>query len=1323
MNFIRFFLLFFFLSFIPYYSYPHDVLKIGFEKISINEGLSQSSCRCIEQDRKGFLWVGTTDGLNRYNGYSFEVFKHDPENDNSLSHNYIREICEDRNGYIWIGTEGGGLDRFDPAKEVFRHYRNDPDDPDSLCSDRIYSLYQDSLCRLWVGTYEGLCLYDEKNDRFIRYTHDPANPHSLGNNFVLCIFEDSADNLWFGTVDGLHKYNPEKEEFLRYTCQPGNSNSLCDNRIYTINEIRDQVLCIGTEKGISLFDTENKTFVLFDEKKVGPGGKRISSLFYDSSGFLWIGTNGDGLYLYNINDDSFMHFVHSQGTEYNLSDNFIKTIFEDDTGIIWIGTGNGGLSKYDKNKYHFKAYLPGTGNQGGLNNNFVWAICEDQDRGDLLVGTSAGINRINRKTKKIKYIRHNPVDPGSLCNDRIHAIHKDNDGDLWVATFDGLSLLKKGDVKYIHFFHDPDDISSISHNNVYCIFEDTKGHLWFGTYNGLNRFDKKTQTFFRYLNIPDDGLSISCNTVYCILEDSCNDFWVGTYDGLNKMDRKTGSFKRYLHIPGEPSSLSNNSIFCLYEDSGKNLWVGTWSGGVNQYHREKEMFSAYREKDGIANDVVYGIIEDSSKNLWMSTNIGLSCLNPATSKVTTYDVHDGLVCNEFNFGAYYKSIDGTFYYGTVEGLVSFNPMDIMKDPHTPNVAITEFRVFNDLVRVSDGSYLSKSIQETEEITLDFNISVFSFEFAALHYSAPERNQYAYMLEGFDKNFIMCGTRRFVSYTNLDPGEYTLRVLGSNKDGVWNTQGASLKIRINPPLWKTWWAYSLYIAISAGIIFMIMRYRIRRNREACEKKVNEMKIQGLKKLNEQRTNFFINIAHEIKTPITLIINYLNQYIKKRGFTKELDIIKVNIEKMARDIINFFDSEKLAKGKLYYNNNLISNLTQILKDRIILFSEFAQKKNIRFFYNTGDNVFIKADPLAVDRIINNLLDNAVKFTHPGGSVSVCIETCEKKAVLSVSDNGPGIPGKKIQNIFIPYYQIMQEKMKNEGMGVGLFIVKRIVESLNGTIRVESTPGQGSAFTVSIPLCGNMADVDEIRQKPRSGPLINQPAFQETGNCTSGNKSIRTVFIVEDNKDVLGLLKETIGKKYRIITAADGKEALKKLESYPEPDIIISDIMMDGMDGFCFFNELKKKKKFIDVPVIFLTAKAGVREKLKGLAMGAVDYIYKPFIVEEVLFKVDSILSNRELQRRRDYEEMKKKIISTFTIDQEGERAKNNFVKMCHHYNISPREKEVIEKLILGLENKEIAAVLNISINTVRNHISSIYEKCGVQNRVEFVNLIRQ
>jgi signal transduction histidine kinase/DNA-binding NarL/FixJ family response regulator len=957
-----------------------------------------------------------------------------------------------------------------------------------------------------------------------------------------------------------------------------------------------------------------------------------------------------------------------------------------------------------------------------LNNNFVWAICENKEEGDLLIGTSAGINRIKMETGEIQYIRHNPVDPGSLCNDRIHAIHRDTDGNLWVATFDGLSFLRKGHSKFIHFFHDPDDPSTISHNNVYCIYEDSKGTLWFGTYDGLNRFDKKTRTFYHFLNNSDDTSSISCNTVFCLFEDSSKSLWVGTYEGLNKMDGKTGTFKRYVHLPGNPSSLSNNAIFCLYEDSQNNLWIGTWGGGVNQYLREKELFIAYREKDGIANDVVYGILEDSNKDLWMSTNHGLSRLNPATGRFITYDVHDGLICNEFNFGAYYTSTDGTFYFGTVEGLTTFNPADIKPDPHAPQVVITEFRVFNDLVRVTDGSYLSKSIHETEEITLDQRISVFSFEFASLHYSTPERNQYAYMLEGFDKDFITCGTRRFASYTNLDPGEYIFRVTGSNKDGVWNTRGVSLKIRINPPLWKTWWAYSLYIATGVGIILVFMRYRIRRHRETYAQKLSEMKIEGLKKLNEQRTNFFINIAHEIKTPLTLIINYLNRYIENRGLSKELNIIKVNIEKMARDIINFFDSEKLVKGKLSYNNDLMSNFTQILKEKAALFEELAQKKNIRFSCNTDDTIFINADPLAVERIINNLLDNAVKFTYPGGSVTIYLETREKEAVLTVSDNGPGIPRKKIQNIFIPYYQVMQEKMKNEGMGVGLFIVKKIVESLKGTIRVESKSGQGSVFTVIIPICDNTAGFYNVKEKPIFSSLYLPPNSLKTNHSVGGNKCKSTVFIVEDNKDLLELLKESMCHKYRVITATSGTEALKKLKSYSEPDIIISDIMMDGMDGYYFYQELKKNKNLVDIPFIFLTAKAGDQEKLKGLAMGAVDYIYKPFIVQEVLFKVDSIIRNRVSQRRNDYEAMKKKMIATFTIKQGGEEGKNKFVKMCRLYNISPREKEVIEKLILGLENKEIAAVLNISINTVRNHISSIYEKCRVQNRVEFVNLIR-
>ncbi len=816
------------------------------------------------------MWFGTEDGLNKYNGYDFTTYQLDPNNPFSISSNIIRDVHEDRSGILWIATNGGGLNRFDRSTEQFVRYQNDPNDPNSISSDYVWSIYEDDSGTLWIGTDGGgLNKLVRNNDdeippKFIHYKHEPNNPHSISHDRILKITGDRSGKLWIGTRNGgLNRFDPTSGHVARFIHDPNNPNSLSHNTVRAILQDASDVLWIGTDGGgLNKLDFKADGSPIFTHYRHVPDGlnslsdDRVWAVHEIEPGIFLIATNGGGLNYLDSSTEDFIRYQHDPNDPYSIGIDYIYSIYEDRAGIVWIGTDIGGISKLSKYKYKFALYQNDANDINSLSDNNTWSFYEDE-AGDLWIGTrGGGLNRFDRKTDEFSQYRNNPSDSNSLPHDHVRCIYSDRSGTFWLGTDGGgLSKFIPGDndnpsLAFINYQHDPRNPNSISGNRIYSILEDDHRNLWVATRTGgLNKListgNQTEAQFASYQYEPDNPNSLGDNFVYKIYQDRSDDLWIGTFTaGLDRLifdnaDDARPTFEHYRHDVNDSNSLSNNCILTIYEDRSGSLWVGTGGGGVNKLIRDGKnshnaRFVRYTEEDGLANDFVYGILEDDQGHLWLSTNRGFSKFNPKTETFKNYDERDGLQSNEFNGGAYYKNRSGKMFFGGINGFNAFYPDNVLDNPYVPSISVTDFQIFNKPVSIGEHSPLKKHITETAEIGLSYTQNIFSFEIAALDYTTPDKNQYKYMMEGFDKDWIFTDAdNRIVTYMNLDPGEYVFRVRGSNNDAIWNEEGTSIRIIITPPIWETWWLRVLVALGAIGLAFVGYQNRLRHVRMKIE----------------------------------------------------------------------------------------------------------------------------------------------------------------------------------------------------------------------------------------------------------------------------------------------------------------------------------------------------------------------------------------------------------------------------------------------------------------------------------------------------------
>lgn len=832
---------------IPGIAEGKDVLpRVTFEKIVVEKKLSQHGIQSILQDKKGFIWVGTQGGLNRFDGYGFTSFRHQPFTSDTLSDNYIRDFLEDENGIMWIATRGGGLNRFDPGTGRFSHYLPQSGNTRSISSANIFCLHLDRQGRLWIGTIGGgLCLLDRSSMTFTRYIHNASNPSGLSSNRIVSLAEDSSGYIWVGTEGGgLNRFDPATGAAVVFRHKDDDPGSLAGDCVWSIYEDKKGTLWVGTCSGLDKYDKDQNRFFHYRHDPSDPHSLShplVSEIIEGGDGRLWIGTGtsntiGRGLNIFDPGTGTF--YRQPLGKKHKAGEPLaVCALLRDKTGIIWLGSLGDGLYKYVPHKHRFPVCLYGEDQHCGLPGSRVWALYETSDRKLWVSTLGSGLNCWDRRTDTWTSYTHRPGDENSLINNSVRAILEDADGILWVGTDGGLDKLNRRTGVFSHYQESPGSIHRLSSNDVSCLAEGPLGFIWVGTWGGgLNRLDKSTGRFTHFPFQPGNPRSLSGDKVTTIFFDFNRRMWVGTASkGLNRWDPKQKRFIHYLHDMNDETTISSNVVMSLYQDTPATLWVGTWGGGLNKLDIEKGTFVNYVYANAPTNSSIMGLLGDKKHNLWMSTTNGLFKFEPVSKLFTNYTEDDGLQGDEFNQDSYHLSPSGEMFFGGTNGFNYFYPENIKTNTNVPVLALTDFKIFGQSVPVNKWN--------KSHIRLDYWQNHFSFEFTALEYTNPNNNRYAYKMEGFDTDWIFCGVRRHATYTNLDGGEYVFRVMGSNSDGIWNTAGLFVKITVTPPYWQTLWFRLLLGGILTGAVLILFLLRTRNlRRELFQQEKFKRKLQ-------------------------------------------------------------------------------------------------------------------------------------------------------------------------------------------------------------------------------------------------------------------------------------------------------------------------------------------------------------------------------------------------------------------------------------------------------------------------------------------------
>lgn len=1254
--------------------------RVKFERISIEQGLSQSSINTILQDSEGFLWFGTQEGLNKYDGYEFRIYKHRPNNPNSLAHNWIKTLTEDCFGNIWIGTFGGGLSMFDRQQNKFYNFQYDSANPGSLSNNTVLALWEDNNHFLWIGTYNGLeqlrLPLESKSTTglpphpkvasFRHFRKLPDSLESLNSDTVLTIYQNGQETLWIGTPAGLAKLKLDDQNIARFFHFPVLPTQKRKLAVTAIGDAGDGYLWVGTPEGLFRFDIIQKTFIKIDNQTTPPGSTHnfhVTSLLTDRNGALWIGSRS-GLARFSpnpsTNADSWqIHFEHFQNLPYDLSslsDNNVLSLYEDHAGVIWVGT-KVGINKFAPALLKFPHITQTPGNPHGLSSRRVYSIYEDHNQ-VLWIGTDNGLNQAlpdgweSDNTEDVHFV-HFPLQPHNrLSSPFILSLTEDAEGLLWIGTADGLNQLdaRRKQVKF--FKHNAFDPHSLGHNTIFSLLADRQGDLWIGTAGGglsrLKREDRERQHFTRYRHKPGDGQTLSDNYVFTIYQDNTDTLWIGTALGLNKFFSRENRFIHYQHDPGNPKSLSNNTVFCIYEpppdSSGKKtLWLGT-RGGLVKFDREREEFFHYRSEDGLPNEVIYGILADDRGNLWVSTNQGLSRFDPRAQTFRNYYATDGLQSNEFNQGAYFKNPNGYLFFGGINGFNRFKPTEILDNSYIPPIVLTAFRKFDRLVE------MEQALSQLQPIQLSYKDNFFSLEFAALDFTNPDRNQYAYKLEGFDREWIYCGNRRYASYTNLDGGTYTFRVKGSNNDRVWNENGTAITIRVIPPPWKTWWAYTLYGLLLLGSVLGFVGLRTKA--QAKKIKQQQIVVESLKRLDRLKDEFLANTSHELRTPLNGIIGIAESMLD--GATGELSemqhrnifLIVTSGRRLANLINDILDFSRLKNKDIILQCKPVN--MRLLTEVVFAISKpLVGNKPLEMINEIPEDLpTVNGDESRLQQILQNLIGNAIKFTAQG-RISVSGVDRGDSVEICVADTGIGIPKDKFEDIFKSFEQVDASISREYGgTGIGLSITRQLVHLHGGTIRVQSELGQGAKFIFTLPVKDQKEnEVNEepyTIQYPKSReepvtplqlPLANRP---ENIPLNGGNSNaLSKILIVDDEVVNLQVLQNFLSlRHYQVIKCTNGMEALSLIrEQNLQPDLLLLDVMMPKMSGYEVCSILRKEYSLYELPILMLTAKSRTEDLLAGFESGANDYLSKPFDKRELLSRINTLLDLKKAIQEHD------------------------------------------------------------------------------------------
>jgi signal transduction histidine kinase/CheY-like chemotaxis protein/ligand-binding sensor domain-containing protein len=1212
-------------------------------------GLSQNTINCLYKDKYGFMWLGTQDGLNKYDGYKVTVYKHNINNSRSLPANHITSVCEDQEGNLWVGTRTAGVSRYDRKSDEFFNYKNSLSNSGSITSNTITILYKDKRSNLWVGTANGLNLFDKASGKFKRFVSVAGDITTLDDNNITAIYEDDDQRLWVGTANGLNLLDRATGKFKRYTDK---SHKTSGNIIYSICEDDNHQLWLGTNKGLKCLNLSSATFLYYpvdEDDNSADGINPVFTVQKTKGNKFWLGTNTT-LQMFDVGKKQLIPINNKTIEDNQMPNDGIYSMLED-AGILWIGTTSQGILKYDKNLSLFPSFKTSL-TQIPSAKNIVRGIAEDKD-GNLYLATDAGLDYYNRNTGAYHSYLHSKSNKNSLLSNYTTAVVvSKKSGMVWVGTYS--SGLDCFDPKSQRFKHYTASSKQLSSNYIFTLLEDSKGNIWIGTDAGLNVIDQ-TGKVTVYLNTRGGKGKIEEDIIQVLHEDKQGNIWIGNYtNGISIFNPVSKSFSQ---LTTQNSKLNSDVISSLYEDEAGNMWVGTMEGGLNFYDTRLKKFTAfYTEQNGLINNTINYITQDKKGFLWLTTNQGIVRFDPIKKAFRNFCLNNGLKTLEFNIQSGIRLHNGELAFGSINGFNIINPLQLNFNYHPPSVILTDFELFNKpIVDYSGKSPLKQTLLTSSSVTLNYDQSIFSIAFAALDYTLPSQNQYSYQLQGFDEEWR----------TNLDPGEYLFKVRGSNNDGVWSKNTTSLVVIIKPPFWMTWWFRSLSILLIVGGVYMIYYLRVRylnRQKEELQKQVKERtyalqlvnselqvqteelqeqseelisKTSALEQMNKELTRqkaqeeqarqeadrankakstFLATMSHEIRTPMNGVLGMASLLaetkldIEQREYT---DAILTSGESLLNVINDVLDFSKIESGHMQLDPHDFE-LRKCIEDVLELFSSKAFESGIDLMCHIDNNVpiFINADSFRLKQVLANLVSNAIKFT-PKGEIVITVtaktyDTNQLKLFFTVKDTGIGIPEDKINKLFKAFNQLDSSvTRKYGGTGLGLVISERLVRLLGGSIAVKSKAGLGSTFSFDIKCKKSNARVQV-----------------STGNTVIFEN--KKVLIIDDNSTNLLILDTQLSKlKMEVFEAYSGQRALTILQDVKDIDIIITDMQMPDMDGV----EASKKIKAIhpNIPIVLLSSIGNETQKEHP---GLFEYVLTKPVRQQALYNViEAVLQKQQ------------------------------------------------------------------------------------------------
>ena len=1250
-----------------------------FQKIDQSQGLSSSRITGIVKEEGGFVWISTQYGLNRYDGHSVKVYN---KQNSNIPTNDISGLYLDSKNRLWLTSYGKGLILYEKDKDEFTSFKHFEEDEKSIISNRVNSIIEDAAGNLWVCTEKGLSLFNFEKNEFHNYTFNESNPIN-----VISLFEDSQRRLWVGTSSsGLFLFHRQTKQLVKIN----QDLNVTINAILELNS--NQILMATTGNGLLVLDIKNDKISTYlkSQKEFSKKTLIVRSMTKSRKGSLWLGTDGFGLYeIKNPNGSNAdaINYMQNVQQSFSLSGNAIYALTEDENANLWIGTAWNGINVLD-NKRQTEIIFS---DFRGVNPSPVLSVFQNEQY--LYLGLDGnGLNVYDKINNKTYFF-----DEQKIQAKYIQKIMQTQDGNIWMGTFNNGLLkfnLKTQEVK--QYLHNEFDENSLSFNDVRDIIEDEKNNLWISTWGGgLNYLNTQTDEFEQF--------DIRNNNLISLLKDE-NKLWITSYGGgLSIFDIESEQLETFVHNENDKTSINSNNVFSILKDANGYLWIGTSGEGINRMNLKTKTIERFDMDENIRYKTITSIVEDEENNIWFGTKDGIIKYNYSSE---SFSIPSSLT-GDFHINSVFKDEAGFLYFGGLKGVIKFNPDNLKDFNLQPKVVISNFKIFNkefdyNQDRIKDNTEVSR-----DEITLKYFQDVITFEFAALKFPFSNTCEYAIKMENFDEEWRNVGKDRTVTYTNLYPGEYAFKVKSRVVGSEWSESFTSVNMTILRPFWFTWWAFCIYI-----LLFLLFLYGYRKVSITYATLKNNL---ALEKLTHQKDNelyqlkqkFFTNISHEIRTPVTLILSSINRLfetdkLKEGKQIKAAHTIRRNSNLLLRLVNELLDTRKLEAKEIQLNvseNELVS----FVKDIYLSFKDVAADRDIKYIFKTDVNsILLWFDKAQFEKVVFNLISNAFKFTNDNGTIEVHIETALDEVFLKVHDSGIGISDENLKRIFHKFYQVKSDHTdKNRGFGLGLAIVKDVVELHQGSISVVSKNKQGSLFEVKLQK-GNMHfENAELQYQNLEKSTQDIQKLKDKFSATTAQKN--KLLIVEDNPEIQESLKDLLEEEnYEIHLASNGVEGLKKA-TLILPDLIITDLMMPEMDGSEMAKKLKLNSITSSIPIIILTAKATVEDKIEGFDTGADEYIIKPYNEDFLKNRIINLLKNRK--------RLKEKFV--------GANLQNP-----KETNINSQDQQFLENLYKLLEDNLQSENLKAEVIAGKMNMShsALYKKIKSLTGLTYMELVR-